>query len=229
MHPQSADQQQRRARAAVHDLAYRTAHVDVHDVGTKLLDRTARGVEPTVPGRIAIRCGASVFGDLRDAIEQIEQLVRISREFGRDIATAQQAREICKIGVFYDTADEAERQAKIISEWSGLNEEAILKMLKSGSVETDFSLTSKLNGLIKEEQKKADEIKKLSADLYSYIEELKLELKKESGLVVKDGVEDFKPDNLDAATRLMDKNGKGKELYEKLGTYRKAILAHSSG
>ncbi|VWB49928.1 3-keto-5-aminohexanoate cleavage protein [Burkholderia pseudomultivorans] len=39
-------------------------------------------------------------------VEQIEQLVRISREFGRPIATAKQAREICKIGVFYDTVDE---------------------------------------------------------------------------------------------------------------------------
>lgn len=72
---------------------------------------------------------------------------------------------------------------------------------------------------------KADEIKKLSTELFTYIEDLKLALKNESGLVVKDGVEDFKADNLDAATRLMDKNGKGKELYEKLGTYRKAILA----
>jgi len=33
--------------------------------------------------------------------------VRISEAFGRDIATAAQAREICKIGVFYDSADEA--------------------------------------------------------------------------------------------------------------------------
>jgi hypothetical protein len=32
--------------------------------------------------------------------------VRISTELGRPIATARQAREICKIGVFYDTADE---------------------------------------------------------------------------------------------------------------------------
>ena len=38
---------------------------------------------------------------------QIEQLVRISREFGRPIATAQQAREISKIGVFYDTVEES--------------------------------------------------------------------------------------------------------------------------
>jgi len=40
-------------------------------------------------------------------VEQIEQLVRISREFGRPIATARQAREISKIGVFYDTVEES--------------------------------------------------------------------------------------------------------------------------
>ncbi|WP_137896081.1 3-keto-5-aminohexanoate cleavage protein [Ramlibacter sp. 2FC] len=39
-------------------------------------------------------------------VAQIEQLVRISHEFGRPIATASQAREICKIGVFYDTVEE---------------------------------------------------------------------------------------------------------------------------
>ena len=39
-------------------------------------------------------------------VAQIEQLVRISREFGRPIATAKQAREICKIGVFYDSVEE---------------------------------------------------------------------------------------------------------------------------
>ncbi|PIF74799.1 uncharacterized protein (DUF849 family) [Variovorax sp. 54] len=36
---------------------------------------------------------------------QVEQLVRISREFGRPIATGQQAREMSKIGVFYDTTE----------------------------------------------------------------------------------------------------------------------------
>ena len=35
--------------------------------------------------------------------EQIEQLVRISREFGREVANGKEAREICKIGVFYDS------------------------------------------------------------------------------------------------------------------------------
>jgi uncharacterized protein (DUF849 family) len=38
--------------------------------------------------------------------KQIEQLVRISKELGRPIATARQAREICRIGVFYDTVEE---------------------------------------------------------------------------------------------------------------------------
>jgi len=40
-------------------------------------------------------------------VEQIEQLVRISREFGRPVATAAQAREISKIGVFYDSVEES--------------------------------------------------------------------------------------------------------------------------
>lgn len=39
-------------------------------------------------------------------VRQIEQLVRISREFGRPIATGKEARQICKIGVFYDTTEE---------------------------------------------------------------------------------------------------------------------------
>ena len=39
-------------------------------------------------------------------VKQIEQLVRISREFGREIATGKEAREICKIGMFYDSVEE---------------------------------------------------------------------------------------------------------------------------
>ena len=72
---------------------------------------------------------------------------------------------------------------------------------------------------------KADEVKRLSAELYGYIEELKLELKKESDLRIEDGVESFKEDNLDAATRLMDKKGKGKELYDRLAKYRNEVLS----
>jgi uncharacterized protein (DUF849 family) len=59
-----------------------------------------------------VRCGIedNLWNQARtkrmSTVEQIEQLVRISREFGREVATAQQAREISRIGVFYDTVEE---------------------------------------------------------------------------------------------------------------------------
>jgi uncharacterized protein (DUF849 family) len=40
------------------------------------------------------------------SVRQIEQLVRISREFGREIATGQEARRIYRLGEFYTSADE---------------------------------------------------------------------------------------------------------------------------
>ena len=59
-----------------------------------------------------VRCGNedNLWTQRRDgkmsSVAQIEQLVRISREFGRDIATAAEARKIYKIGTFYKDADE---------------------------------------------------------------------------------------------------------------------------
>lgn len=59
-----------------------------------------------------VRCGIedNIWTQRRDrkmsTVEQIEQLVRISREFGRDIANGKEAREIYKIGTFYKSADE---------------------------------------------------------------------------------------------------------------------------
>ncbi len=60
-----------------------------------------------------VRCGIedNLWNQTRTAkmttVEQIEQLVRISREFGREVATGKEAREILKIGVFYDTVEES--------------------------------------------------------------------------------------------------------------------------
>jgi len=60
-----------------------------------------------------VRCGTEdcLWNQSRtekmSTVKQIEQLVRISREFGREIATAKQAREISRIGVFYDTVEES--------------------------------------------------------------------------------------------------------------------------
>lgn len=59
-----------------------------------------------------VRCGIedNIWRQDRSAkmgtVEQIEQLVRISREFGRDIANGQEARRIYRIGEFYGSADE---------------------------------------------------------------------------------------------------------------------------
>src|SRR5215213_11215241 len=72
---------------------------------------------------------------------------------------------------------------------------------------------------------KADQARKLSGDMYAYLETLKKRLKEESGLTVKDGEEHFKEDNLDATTRLMDKQGEGKKLYDKLGAFKQQMLA----
>ena len=60
-----------------------------------------------------VRCGIedNIWTQQRDrkmgSVEQIEQLVRISREFGREIASAKEARETYRIGTFYRDADEA--------------------------------------------------------------------------------------------------------------------------
>jgi hypothetical protein len=60
-----------------------------------------------------VRCGIedNLWNQSRtekmSTVQQIEQLVRMSREFGREIASGQEAREISRIGVFYDTVEES--------------------------------------------------------------------------------------------------------------------------
>ncbi|MDC0672020.1 3-keto-5-aminohexanoate cleavage protein [Nannocystis radixulma] len=59
-----------------------------------------------------VRCGIedNLWTQHRDrkmsTVEQIEQLVRLSGEFGRDVANGEEAREIYRIGTFYADADE---------------------------------------------------------------------------------------------------------------------------
>ncbi|MEI7626595.1 MAG: gliding motility protein GldM [Bacteroidota bacterium] len=77
---------------------------------------------------------------------------------------------------------------------------------------------------------KAQKAKAISDELYAYIEALKLELKQESGLKLVEGVEDYKEDDLEAATRLLVENaptgkGKGKILFDKLKKYKEDLLA----
>ena len=72
---------------------------------------------------------------------------------------------------------------------------------------------------------KADKARQLSAAMFNDLEALKKRLKEESGLEIKEDGEHFKEDNLDAATRLMDKQGEGKKLYDKLAAYKQQMLA----
>jgi uncharacterized protein (DUF849 family) len=59
-----------------------------------------------------VRCGIedNLWTQRRErkmsSVEQIEQLVRIANEFGRDVADAREARAIYKLGTFYADADE---------------------------------------------------------------------------------------------------------------------------
>lgn len=71
---------------------------------------------------------------------------------------------------------------------------------------------------------KAQQVRKMSADLFNYIENLKQEMKKGSKLEMRDGVEHYAEDNLDAPTRMMDKEGKGKQLYDMLAAYKRDVV-----
>ncbi len=80
---------------------------------------------------------------------------------------------------------------------------------------------------------KADQARKLSEDLNNYLENLKKDLKASSGLkkdangnviLNEHGEEDYKLDDLNASSRLMDNEKKGKELDDKLRAYREAML-----
>ena len=72
---------------------------------------------------------------------------------------------------------------------------------------------------------KADKAKQLSDDMQTYLDNLKKELKTASGLTLKDGQEEYKLDDLNASSRLMDTEKKGKELDDKLRKFRTDMLA----
>jgi gliding motility-associated protein GldM len=77
---------------------------------------------------------------------------------------------------------------------------------------------------------KAMKAKSLSEDMIKYIDSLKMALKVGADLSMrwdkklKDSIEDFREDNLDASTRLFETKGKGKELQDRLEGYKKNML-----
>ena len=88
----------------------------VHDGAVLTLESSMRHVLPLNMMAIAMglhcRCGnedniwTQTGRNKMRTVDQIEQLVRISREFGREIATGKAARRIYRIGEFYSSVDE---------------------------------------------------------------------------------------------------------------------------
>jgi gliding motility-associated protein GldM len=100
--------------------------------------------------------------------------------------------------------------------------------LNNSTTATFKSLTDKMNDAKTAEQAKiwypkADSVMKYTQVLDKYIEDLKTDLRKAAGS--KDGKTDFKEDNLEASTRMFEKNGGGKILQQKLMDYKRDILA----
>jgi gliding motility-associated protein GldM len=72
---------------------------------------------------------------------------------------------------------------------------------------------------------KAKQIQKISSDMYNTLNGMKELLIMESNPEMKDGKKSFNDANLDAATRVFDKDGKGKILFDSLAEYKKQMLS----
>src|SRR5580658_7002685 len=72
--------------------------------------------------------------------------------------------------------------------------------------------------------KTAFQAQSMASTFTKYIEDLKRNLQKESGLKVVDGKEEYNIGDLDAATRMFDQGGHGKKLYDSLKQIRQALL-----
>jgi uncharacterized protein (DUF849 family) len=79
------------------------------------LEGIMRNVPPTMAMAIALGLHVRVGiednlwrrkGEKFTSVQQIEQVVRIARDLGRDVASADDARRIMKIGTWYDSVDE---------------------------------------------------------------------------------------------------------------------------
>ena len=77
---------------------------------------------------------------------------------------------------------------------------------------------------------KAKEAQKLSDDVYNYIESLKAGLKKEAGLKIKDGKEEFNDHDLSSTTRFFLKGeNRGQDLLNRLTQYKAGLSAIDPG
>jgi gliding motility-associated protein GldM len=114
----------------------------------------------------------------------------------------------------FKTVDNSLLQSNaVLNTSSGSVYESLSEMMKDPK-------TAEKAGIWKPKADKAKELAKQTSDL---IDKYKLSLKEEAGLNKENG--DFKEDNVDAATRLFDTKGEGKNLYAALENFKKNILA----
>ncbi|MFN9784153.1 MAG: hypothetical protein ACK54A_13055, partial [Sphingobacteriales bacterium] len=113
----------------------------------------------------------------------------------------------------FKTVDNSLLQSNaVLNTSSGSVYESLSEMMKDPK-------TAEKAGIWKPKADKAKELAKQTSDL---IDKYKLSLKEEAGLNKENG--DFKEDNVDAATRLFDTKGEGKNLYAALENFKKNIL-----
>jgi hypothetical protein len=74
-------------------------------------------------------------------------------------------------------------------------------------------------------QPKALQAQALAKTAFEQLEKYKDQLKRESGFNPEGGDTTFKEDNIDAATRLFDTKGEGKNLYATLENFKKGVMA----
>lgn len=72
---------------------------------------------------------------------------------------------------------------------------------------------------------KAEQAVQLSKEVYKAIDDLKLKIKLAAGLDPKDPEGKFGEENIDASTRVMDKEGEGEKLRKKLEEYKNKMIA----
>lgn len=72
---------------------------------------------------------------------------------------------------------------------------------------------------------KADKVRELAKNVSDLIDRYKMDLKREAGYNPEAGDTTFKEDNIDAATRLFDQKGEGKNLYKALENFQASVLA----
>ena len=60
--------------AISHPVISKTISELEHTLGVRLLDRSARGAEPTVYGQALLKCGMAIFDEMRQGLQQIEFL-----------------------------------------------------------------------------------------------------------------------------------------------------------